>query len=143
MVLAVSRISSASLNADGEHICSVSRGLLVYVGVSKDDTEETVQKAVDKVVNLRIFPNDEGKMFYSVKDIKGEILAVSNFTLLANVKSRRPDFLAAAKPDLAKPLFDLFANKLLESVSTKTGVFGAHMEIDSRSDGPVNIVINV
>ncbi len=143
MILVVSRVFRASLDADGEHVCKIDKGLLVYAGIAEGDNEETIKKGVEKVVNLRIFPNDEGKMFYSVKDIEGEILAVSNFTLCANVKSRRPDFTHAAKPDKAKPLFDLFINELSRQVKTESGVFGAHMEIETRHDGPVNIVIEI
>jgi D-tyrosyl-tRNA(Tyr) deacylase len=143
MILVISRVFRASLDADGEHVCDIGKGLLVYGGISENDTEENICKAADKVANLRIFPNDEGKMFHRVKDIGGEVLAVSNFTLCANVKSRRPDFTHAAKPERAKPLFDLFVKKLSESVETKCGVFGAHMEVETRHDGPVNIVMDV
>ncbi len=143
MILVVSRVFRAALEADGEYVCKIDKGLLVYAGISEEDTEETVKKGVEKVANLRIFPNDEGKMFYSVKDIGGEVLAVSNFTLCANVKSRRPDFTHAAKPSVAKPLFDLLVDELSKNVCTKCGVFGAHMEIETRHDGPVNIVIEI
>lgn len=143
MILVVSRVFRAALDADGEYICKIDKGLLVYVGIAMEDTEETIRKGAEKVANLRIFPNEEGKMFHSVKDIGGEVLAVSNFTLCANVKSRRPDFTHAAKPDKAKPLFDLFLSELSKSVETKSGVFGAHMEIETRHDGPVNIVIEI
>jgi D-tyrosyl-tRNA(Tyr) deacylase len=143
MVLVVSRIHGASLDADGEFVCSVNKGLAVYVGISSEDTEETIIKGAEKIANLRIFPNEEGKMFYSVKDIKGEVLAVSNFTLCANVKSRRPDFMSAARPEKAKPLFDMFLSELSKDVVTKSGVFGAHMDIKSHQDGPVNVVINL
>lgn len=143
MVLVISRVHGASLDADGEHICDINKGLLVYVGISSEDTEETVMKGVEKTANLRIFPNEEGKMFYSVKDICGDVLAVSNFTLCANVKSRRPDFTGAAKPDRAKMLFEAFVSKMAQLVSTKSGVFGAHMDVDTKHDGPVNIVINL
>ena len=143
MILVISRVFRASLDADGEHVCKIGKGLLVYCGIAENDTAETIKKAAEKVVNLRIFPNEQGKMFHSVKDLSGEVLAVSNFTLCANVKSRRPDFTHAAKPDVAKPLFDLFIKELSESVSTQSGVFGAHMEIEARHDGPVNIVMDV
>lgn len=143
MVVVVSRVFRASLDADGEHICDISKGLLTYVGMEENDTEETVKKGAEKVANLRIFPNDAGKMYYSVVDIKGEILAVSNFTLCANVKSRRPDFTHAAPPDRAKHLFDLFVSELSKFTMTKSGVFGAHMEIETRHDGPVNILIEI
>ena len=143
MILVVSRVFRAMLEADGEYVCKIDKGLSVYVGISEEDTEDTVKKGVEKVANLRIFPNDEGKMFYSVKDIGGEVLAVSNFTLCANVKSRRPDFTHAAKPQIAKPLFDLFVSELSKNVVTQSGVFGAHMEIETRHDGPVNIVMEI
>lgn len=143
MILVVSRVFRASLDADGEYVCKIGKGLLVYVGIAEGDDEETVKKGAEKVTNLRIFPNEAGKMFYSVKDLQGEILAVSNFTLCANVKSRRPDFTHAAPPDRAKMLFDLFVNELSQGVETKCGVFGAHMEIEARHDGPVNIVMEI
>ncbi len=143
MVLVVSRVHRASLDADGVHVSEINKGLLVYVGIADGDTEENVAKGAEKVSNLRIFPNDEGKMFYSVKDIKGEVMAVSNFTLCGNVKSRRPDFTKAAKPDVANDLFEYFKKELSKNVETKSGVFGAHMEIEAKHDGPVNIVINI
>ncbi len=143
MVLVISRVHGASLDADGEHVCDTGKGLLVYVGIAQEDAEETILKGVEKTANLRIFPNEDGKMFYSVKDICGEVLAVSNFTLCANVKSRRPDFMGAAKPEIAKALFDLFVSEMSKNVSTKCGVFGAHMDVDAKHDGPVNIVINL
>ncbi len=143
MVIVVSRVFRAALDADGEFICEIGKGLSAYVGIASTDTEEIVKKGAQKVANLRIFPNEEGKMSNSVKDIGGEVLAVSNFTLCANTRSRRPDFMGAARPEIAKDLFDLFVSELSKEVKTKCGVFGAHMEIDSRLDGPVNIVINL
>ena len=145
MILVISRVFRASLDADGEHVCSIGKGLLVYGGISENDTEENILKAADKVVNLRIFPNDEGKMFHSVKDIGGDILAVSQFTLYAStVKGNRPSYIKAAKPDVAVPLYERFLAALEANMEKPVGrgIFGADMKVSLLNDGPVTIIID-
>jgi D-tyrosyl-tRNA(Tyr) deacylase len=120
------------------------RGLLVLLGVGLSDGEESARKLVEKVLALRIFANAEGKFDRSVADERGEILLISQFTLLASLKGgRRPDFTAAARPELAKPLYERVAALFTASgLPLKTGEFGASMSVESANDGPVTIVVD-
>ena len=120
------------------------RGLLVLLGVGLADGEETARKLAEKILALRVFPNAEGKFDRSVQDERGEILLVSQFTLLASLKGgRRPDFTAAARPELAKPLYERVAALLAASgLAVKTGEFGASMSVESANDGPVTILVD-
>ncbi|MDD5302587.1 MAG: D-aminoacyl-tRNA deacylase [Elusimicrobia bacterium] len=123
---------------------STGPGLLVLLGVGLEDDEASVKKLVDKILVLRIFPNDEGKFDKSVVDVKGEILLVSQFTLLASLKGgRRPDFTAAARPEQAEPLCRRAAELLAAGgLTVRTGEFGASMAVESVNDGPVTIVLD-
>ena len=123
---------------------STGAGLLVLLGVGQDDDEAAVKKLVDKLLALRIFSNDEGKFDKSVADVKGEILMISQFTLLASLKGgRRPDFTGAARPEKAEPLCRLAAELLAASgLTVLTGEFGASMAVESVNDGPVTIVLD-
>ncbi len=120
---------------------AIGKGLLIYLGVGKDDTGETAKKLAEKIINLRIFSNADNKFDRSLLDEKGSALVISQFTLFANTKGgRRPDFTAAAHPDLARPLYERFSQMLCASgVSVAAGEFGAHMAIESLNDGPVTI----
>ena len=140
MRLVIQRVKSAKLSVDNKLVSEIGAGLLVFVGVCDGDTEETVNKAVDKVANLRIFEQDD-KMTLSVMDVKGEILAVSNFTLCTSEgKGHRPYFGESAERSVALDLYEKFAGKLDEmGVPTRCGIFGAHMDINAELDGPVNI----
>ena len=119
-------------------------GLLVLLGVGLVDGEDSARKLVEKILALRIFSNAEGKFDRSVMDIKGDVLLVSQFTLCASLKGgRRPDFTAAARPELAKPLYERVAALLAASgLTVKTGEFGASMSVESANDGPVTIVVD-
>jgi D-tyrosyl-tRNA(Tyr) deacylase len=137
----IQRVSRASVCLPGGETRAIGPGLLIYLGVGKSDGEQTAGKLVEKIINLRIFSNAGNKFDRSLLDEKGSALVISQFTLFANTKGgRRPDFTAAAHPDLARPLCERFSQLLSASgVSVATGEFGAHMEIDSRNDGPVTI----
>lgn len=148
MKAVVSRVLSASVTlrdgaAAGERR-EIGPGLLVLVGVGRGDGEEHVAKLADKILALRVFSNDEGKFDRSVADVRGELLVVSQFTLLASLKGgRRPDFTAAARPELARPLYERVASRLAASgLAVKTGEFGASMAVESVNDGPVTLVVD-
>lgn len=143
MKLVIQRVKSASVIADGVLSGECSRGLMILVGVADGDTRADAELLARKAANLRIFTDDEDKMNLSVKDIDGEALIVSNFTLLANYKrGNRPDYMGAAKPQIANELYEYFVSLMrAELRSVATGVFGAHMEISMCADGPVTIVM--
>lgn len=144
MKAVLQRVAHASVCVDGRTVGECGRGLLILLGVAAEDTGADVQLLVRKIVNLRIFPDENGKMNRSVKDIDGEILAVSQFTLLANCRhGNRPDFLASAPPDRARDLYEQFLAGLSGEVrSVSAGVFGAHMEVSLLNDGPVTILLD-
>lgn len=144
MKAVIQRVAHAAVVVDGEKVGSCERGFMILLGVADGDTETDADLLCKKIVNLRIFPDDEGKMNRSIKDIDGEMLVISQFTLLANYRhGNRPDFLASAKPDEANRLYEYFkqlASKELRRV--ESGVFGAHMEVSLLNDGPVTIVMD-
>lgn len=140
----VQRVSQASVVVDGQLTGSAKRGLLVLLGVGKGDTEKEVRYMADKIVNLRIFEDENGKMNLSLVDINGDLLVVSQFTLYGDVrKGRRPGFDGAAPPEVANDLYEKFVDycKCL-GVPTETGVFQAHMMVDLTNDGPVTILLD-
>lgn len=139
----VQRVKEASVSVDGKTINKIGQGLLVFLGIAKTDTEQDVDYLSKKVAGLRIFPEDDKEAAISVIDIKGEILLVSQFTLYGDMrKGKRPSFGEAAPPDVAKRLFDKFADILANSVAVKTGVFQAMMDISLVNDGPYTILID-
>ena len=144
MISVIQRVANASVSVDGSIISLINKGLLVLAGIEKGDTSADIEYSVKKITELRIFEDDAGKMNLSVIDVSGEILAVSQFTLLGNVqKGRRPGFDNAMPPETAKTMFDDFVKMLSKSISTvKTGSFGAHMEVSLINDGPVTFVID-
>ena len=143
MKTVIQRVKKASVTIDGKTISNIEKGLLILLGISVDDNEKIIEKFAQKIVNLRIFGDSNGKMNLSLKDINGAILLVSQFTLYANAKrGNRPDFLQAAKPDRAIPLYESFIKALKShNIKVKTGKFGADMEISLINDGPVTIIL--
>jgi D-aminoacyl-tRNA deacylase len=142
--IVLQRVKNASVTVEGERISEIGPGLLLLVGVAQGDGEVEAGWLAEKVAGLRIFNDEDGKMNLSVKDVGGEILAVSQFTLLADTrKGKRPSFIYAAPPEEAEPLFDYFCERLHEAGigSVKTGSFGAMMDVALVNDGPVTIVL--
>lgn len=143
MKLVIQRVKSASVSIDGRVYNAIQQGLLLLVGVGPEDGQEDLDYAVRKIVNMRIFSDDEGKMNLSVKDIQGEILSVSQFTLFADTKKgNRPAFTGAAKPDMAEAFYQEFNQELAKEVSVEAGVFGADMQVELVNDGPVTIILD-
>jgi D-tyrosyl-tRNA(Tyr) deacylase len=138
------RVSRSTVSIEGETVGSIGRGLLVLVGVATDDNEEDIDYLLSKILNLRIFPDAEGRFDRSVLEIKGELLLVSQFTLLADTKKgRRPGFSGAAPPTEAKRLFDLFTKKAEASgLKVAGGRFQAYMAVSLVNDGPVTIMLD-
>ncbi len=144
MRVVLQRVKNASVTVSGERISEIGEGLLLLVGVAKDDGEDVAGWLAEKIVGLRIFNDEDGKMNLGVRDVGGEILAVSQFTLLADTrKGKRPSFIKAALPEEAEPLFDYFCERLRAAgvASVKTGRFGAMMDVALVNDGPVTIVL--
>jgi len=141
----IQRVSRASVTVEGESTGSIADGLVLLVGIEATDTDRDVDRAVDKVANLRIFPDDRGLMNRSIIDTGGSVLLVSQFTLLGDLsKGRRPSFADAATPETARPLIDRFATVMRASgIPTETGVFGASMAVDLVNEGPVTIILEV
>ena len=139
----VQRVSSSKVTVDGEVIGDINKGLLVLLGVTHEDTSKDVDYIIDKVLNLRIFEDENEKMNLSLKDVEGELLVVSQFTLYGDCrKGRRPSFSTAARPELATKLYEEFIEKSRkEGIVTQTGQFGAHMMVDLTNDGPVTILL--
>jgi D-tyrosyl-tRNA(Tyr) deacylase len=138
------RVKNASVTVSGERISEIGAGLLLLVGVALGDGEGEASWLAEKIAGLRIFNDEDGKMNLSVRDVGGEILAVSQFTLLADTrKGKRPSFIKAALPEEAEPLFDYFCERLREAgiASVETGSFGAMMDVALVNDGPVTIVL--
>jgi D-tyrosyl-tRNA(Tyr) deacylase len=137
----IQRVHSAAVRVAEKEVARIGKGLVILLGVGHGDTEQQAQYLVEKIANLRIFEDAEGKMNLSLIDVGGEALVVSQFTLYADAaKGRRPSFVEAAAPQVAEPLVLRFAELLAaQGISTKTGVFGAHMLVEINNDGPVTI----
>ena len=139
----VTRVSSASVTIDGETVGEIQRGYLVLLGVAPEDTEETAGKLADKICNLRIFEDENGKMNLNLEQVGGSLLVVSQFTLLADTSSRRPGFSGAARPEIAVPLYERFMARCRErGFRVEHGQFGAEMQVASVNDGPVTILFD-
>ena len=138
------RVSKASVTVEGEVVGDIGRGLVVFVGISSEDTERDAQYLARKTVDLRIFSDSEGKFNLSALDIRGELLVVSQFTLLADtMKGRRPSFTEAAPPERAKALFEHFLESLRQSrLKVESGRFQEHMHVEIDNDGPVTILLD-
>ena len=144
MKIVVQRVSQASVKVSGEIVGEISQGLLLLIGIEENDEKEDAEWLSKKILDLRIFSDEEGKMNRSVKDINGEILCVSQFTLIADYKKgNRPSFIKAAKPEKAIPLFEYFKGLIKSSgLKTENGIFGADMKVSLLNDGPVTIVMD-
>ncbi|MDD5038565.1 MAG: D-aminoacyl-tRNA deacylase [Dehalococcoidales bacterium] len=144
MKVLLQRVTRASVNIDGETVGRINRGLVVLVGVAAGDTERDAQYLAQKTVGLRIFPDEEGRFNLSSLDIKGELLIVSQFTLLADTrKGRRPSFVEAAPPAQAEALFEQFVEQARASgLKVETGRFQQHMLVEILNDGPVTILLD-
>ena len=136
-------VKSASVTVDGTEIAHIGQGFLILLGVTHEDTEAQAVKLADKLMGLRVFEDENGKMNRSLSDVGGEVLVVSQFTLYADTSSRRPGFSGAAKPDLAIPLYeDFMAHCRQRGFTVEHGEFGAKMEVDSLNHGPVTILFD-
>ncbi|WP_027003194.1 D-aminoacyl-tRNA deacylase [Hugenholtzia roseola] len=145
MKAVIQRVSQASVEVEGKTVGSISQGLLVLLGISQQDTPQEVEKLAQKIVNLRIFSDAEGKMNRSLLESEGEVLLVSQFTLMADTrKGNRPSFAAAAAPPLALPLYEAMQRRLSELLQkdVPTGVFGAMMQVRLCNEGPVTIILD-
>ena len=143
MKFVIQRVSKASVIIDRQIYSSIGNGILLLIGIQVGDNNSILDYYVKKIVNMRIFNDNEQKMNYSLLDIKGSILVVSQFTLLANTKKgNRPSYINAAKPEISKSLYRLFIEKLKNyEIIIKKGRFGAHMKLDFINDGPVTILL--
>ena len=144
MKVVIQRVSEASVTVGGQIVGAISNGLLLLIGIDEQDDEKDANWLVQKILNLRIFSDAEGKMNLSVQDIQGEILCISQFTLIAEYKEgNRPGFSKAAKPEQAIPLFEYFKNEISKSgLKTESGIFGADMKVSLLNNGPVTIVMD-
>lgn len=139
----VTRVTSASVEIEGKISGAIGRGYLVLLGVGPGDTEGTAQKLADKICNLRVFEDENGKMNRSLEQAGGSLLVVSQFTLYADTSSRRPGFTGAAKPELAVPLYEKFMEHCRQrGFQVQHGEFGADMQVASVNDGPVTILFD-
>jgi len=143
MKAVIQRVKEASVEVDGQMVGKINRGLLVFVGIGKDDDEKGMDWMIDKIINLRIFEK-EGKFDQSLLDVKGDLLLVSQFTLYGDCsKGRRPSFSNAMEVEKARDLFEVFVAKAREKVTrVETGVFQAHMDVKLTNDGPVTLIID-
>ncbi|MGC8941747.1 MAG: D-aminoacyl-tRNA deacylase [Sulfurihydrogenibium sp.] len=143
MIAVVQRVLHSKVEVDSKVVGEIGKGVNILLGVEKEDSINDVKKLVDKIVNLRMFEDENGKMNFSLIDVNGEALVVSQFTLLANLKKgRRPSFENAANPDIAKELYQEFVKEISKFVKTQTGIFGADMKVFILNDGPVTFIIN-
>ncbi|KAJ5555233.1 D-tyrosyl-tRNA(Tyr) deacylase [Penicillium sp. DV-2018c] len=144
MAVVIQRVKSASVSVDSELVSSIGKGLLVFAGIGKEDTEKEAENLVNKILKAKFWPDDNGAQWKkSVKDIEGEVLCVSQFTLYAKMKKgNKPDFHDAASPDTARKIYDFFYKKMGEGYSpdrVKNGVFQAMMDVELKNDGPVGV----
>ena len=139
----VTRVSSASVTIDGVVEGAIEKGYLILLGVGPEDTEAVCDKLAEKICNLRVFEDENGKMNLNLEQVGGSLLVISQFTLYADTSSRRPGFSGAAKPDLAIPLYERFMAHCRErGFDVQHGEFGADMKVDSLNDGPVTILFD-
>ena len=145
MKVVIQRVSKASVTIDGNKVASIGNGLLILLGIVEEDTQEDIKWLSGKIINLRIFEDENAVMNRSLLDVNGEIIAVSQFTLHASTKKgNRPSYIRAAKPETAIPLYETFIKQLESDLGKRvqTGQFGADMQVDLINDGPVTIIID-
>lgn len=144
MKLVIQRVRYAKVKVNEKTVGKIDNGFMVLLGVGKDDTEETADKYVKKLINLRVFEDENGKMNKSIKDVKGSLLIVSQFTLYADcTHGNRPSFINAGAPDKANVLYEYFKRKCAEyDIKVESGIFGADMKVELLNDGPVTIVFD-
>ena len=144
MKIVLQRVSSASVKVDSKIVGRIDHGLLLLIGFSSTDTEENILPTIEKIVKLRIFSDEEGKMNKSILDVEGSMLLISQFTLYADTKKgNRPSFIEAARPEQAIPLYEFFIAEMRKRVTkVETGIFGADMKVELVNDGPVTIVFD-
>ena len=144
MKAVVTRVKSASVTIDGKVNGAIDKGFLILLGVGPEDTEETAIKMADKVCGVRVFEDEAGKMNLSLEAVGGKLLVVSQFTLYADLSSRRPGFSRAAKPDIAIPLYEKFMEECRNrGFEVEHGEFGADMQVESVNDGPVTLIFEI
>ncbi len=143
MRVVIQRVKQASVTVEGSCVGKIGKGLLLLVGIGRDDTQAVVDKYIDKIIKLRIFADEQGKTNLSLLDIQGELLAVSQFTLYADCKKgNRPNFLLAADPDKARELYEYFLSSCKNRLGkTEAGEFGAEMQVELINDGPFTIIL--
>lgn len=142
MRLVVQRVSKASVKVDKKIVGKIDKGLLVLIGIGENDTKKEADFLANKLVNLRIFEDENNKMNLSVQDVKGDLLIVSQFTLYGDSShGNRPSFISAAKPEIADELYEYFCKKCEEKVKVEKGMFRHHMEVELINDGPVTILL--
>lgn len=145
MRVVIQRVSKASVVINSDEICNINNGLLILLGIELKDSDEDIVWLTKKIINLRIFSDENGKMNHSVTDVSGEIIVVSQFTLHAKTKKgNRPSYINAAKPELAIPLYEKFTDFLRKEsdLNVYTGKFGANMKVSLINDGPVTIILD-
>tara|TARA_B100000470_G_scaffold40634_1_gene29548 strand:+ start:1634 stop:2068 length:435 start_codon:yes stop_codon:yes gene_type:complete len=144
MIVVIQRVTNASVKVDDKVVSSINNGMLILLGISNDDSKEDIIKMTNKISKLRIFNDENNIMNKNVNEVNGEVLVVSQFTLYGNVrKGNRPSYINAAKPDIAKPIYNLFIKQLDSLINNKvqTGIFGAYMLVDIVNDGPVTLIV--
>jgi D-tyrosyl-tRNA(Tyr) deacylase len=145
MRIVIQRTKKASVTIDGSLLSAIEAGMMVLVGIEEEDNNEDIDYLVKKICNMRIFDDEKGVMNLSIKDVDGEILAISQFTLHARTKKgNRPSYISAAKPDISIPLYEKFVSELSKELGkeVKTGKFGADMQVELINDGPVTIIMD-
>ena len=143
MKLVVQRVENAKVEVCKKIVGKIKKGYMVLVGIGKDDTEKEADYLARKLINLRVFEDENGKMNFNIKQVNGKLLIVSQFTLYGNCKDgNRPSFIEAAKPEYANELYEYFCEKCKENdIEVQKGIFGAHMEVSLINDGPVTIML--
>ena len=144
MIVLLQRVDSAEVHIEQKLYNKINKGLLIFLGIENNDSVTDIDYLIDKIIHLRIFNNNNNKMNLSITDVQGEILLVSQFTLLADTKNgRRPSFLDSAKPELAKKMYKIFINELNQTnLIIKTGQFGAMMDVRLINSGPATFILN-